>query len=203
MSSPSQVVSFDDELLIVVNEANEVLDYRSKADCHADEGILHRAFSVFIFDGVGRLLLQQRSATKDLWPLYWSNSCCSHPRKGEVEMDAAGRRLREELDIAAKLQSLFTFQYHARFQDRGSEREVCEVFLGHSSDPVHGNENEIAAWKWMDVAEFEKDLIRNPGHYTPWLKLEWQKMRENHWITVESYLCWPSAISDMDDLLKT
>ena len=189
MRPTSQVVSFNDELLIVVDETNEVVDYRSKADCHAGEGILHRAFSVFIFDEAGRLLLQQRSATKDLWPLYWSNSCCSHPRKGEVVMDAAGRRLREELDIVAKLQSLFKFQYHARFLDRGSEHEVCEVFIGHSLDPVRGNKNEIATWKWMDVTEFEKDLIRNPDCYTPWLRLEWQKMRENHWNMVESYLC--------------
>jgi len=183
----SEVVSFDDESLIVVCENNKVLGYRSKADCHAGEGILHRAFSVFIFDDKGRLLLQQRSASKDLWPMFWSNSCCSHPRKGEVEIDAAGRRLREELNISATLHSLFTFQYHSRFEDRGSEREMCEVFLGHSADIVQVNENEIAAWKWMDVSEFEEDLIRNPGCYTPWLKIEWQAMRDHHWDVVESY----------------
>ena len=190
MSSPSPDVSFDDQLLIVVDENNEILDYRSKADCHAGEGILHRGFSIFLFNEDERLLLQQRSATKALWPLYWSNSCCSHPRRDEVEIDAARRRLREELGLVAKLESLFTFQYHARFQDRGSEREICEVFLGYTSDAVRGNQNEIAAWKWLEIAEFEKGLARNPDQYTPWLKLEWANIRETHWNEIEAYLSW-------------
>ena len=187
-SVPNPVVSFDDESLIIVNENNQVLDYQSKLDCHQGEGVLHRAFSIFIFDRAGHLLLQKRSAGKALWPLYWSNSCCSHPRKGESVLQAATRRLKEELDIVAELNSLFTFQYHARFKDIGSEREICEVYFGQISGEVTGNDREIEELKWMDIPAFEDGLALNPDQFTPWLLLEWTRIRERHWDDIESML---------------
>ena len=86
-------VSFDDEPLILVDENDREIGYRSKVDCHTGHGTLHRAFSIFLFDNRGRVLLQQRAAGKPLWPLYWSNSCCSHPRRGESMQQALHRRL--------------------------------------------------------------------------------------------------------------
>ena len=179
------VVSFDDEPLIVVDNKNQVVDFRSKLDCHLGEGILHRAFSVFLFDDQGRLLLQKRSSSKPLWPLFWSNSCCSHPRQGEAEAEAATRRIGEELGVSSRLRSLFTFRYHARFLDRGSEHEMCEVFVGRAEGEVRSNVNEIAKWKWIGIADFEQDLQQRPARYTPWLHLEWDRIRKHHWAALE------------------
>ena len=86
------------------------------------------------------------------------------------------------------------FQYHAPFEDRGSERELCAVYLGRTDGPVHANETEIADWCWIDVAEFERQLAEEPDRYTPWLKLEWAQMREQYWATVSRYIGSPSAV---------
>lgn len=170
-------VSFDDEPLIVVDDADVVLGYRSKADVHAGEGILHRAFSVFVFNGRGELLLQQRSAEKPLWPLFWSNSCCSHPRRGETVDEAARRRLVEELGIEAEPESVYTFQYHAPYEDVGSERERCTVYLVRSDDPIEVHPSEVAATRWVTAEALDAALADEPQAYTPWLKLEWARLR--------------------------
>ena len=181
-------VSFHDEPLIVVDEDDNVLEYRTKADCHAGEGILHRALSVFVFDGKGRVLLQRRSAKKPLWPLYWANSCCSHPRRGETELAAAARRLEEELGLRAEPFFLYRFQYHASFEDRGAEHELCSVFVARSDDAVAVNDNEIADCRWIEPDELDRALAEEPDVYTPWLKLEWARIREAHWLQIESLL---------------
>jgi isopentenyl-diphosphate delta-isomerase len=176
----ARVVSFNDEPLIVVNPNDTILEYRSKAECHSGVGILHRAFSVFLFDEQGRLLLQQRSADKPLWPLIWSNSCCSHPRRGEEMADAAARRLDEELGVTCELQFVYRFQYHAQYSKRGSENELCSVYLGRVSGDVTPNPNEIADHAWVNVATFEASLAAEPERYSPWLKLEWRDLRGEH-----------------------
>ncbi len=181
-------VSFDDEPLILVNEADEVVGYLDKASCHVGEGVLHRAFSIFIFNERGELLLQQRSEQKWLWPLFWSNSCCSHPRKGETVEAATHRRLQEELGFDVPLTFLFKFQYHARFDDRGSENELCYVFVGRYNGDVEVNPNEIAAWKWVPVEVLEAEMRTNPHHFTPWFKMEWERIRKEHWHTVEKII---------------
>ena len=176
-SGEARRVSFDDEPLIVVDEGNNVLEYRSKADVHAGAGILHRVFSVFLFNEEGELLLQKRSAGKRLWPLFWSNSCCSHPRRGETEAGAAVRRIEEELGVETDLEYVYTFTYHAPFGDVGSEREVCSVFLGRVAGPVTANENEIAEWRWMSAEDLGAALDAEPEQYTPWFKQEWARLR--------------------------
>jgi isopentenyl-diphosphate delta-isomerase len=188
MSQDDRQVSFDDELLIVVDENDNVLDYKDKLICHQGEGILHRAFSIFIFNDKGEVLIQQRSDQKHLWPEYWSNSCCSHPRKGEELENAVQRRLAEELGIGAPLKHLFTFQYHARFRNVGSEREMCAVYIGKSNDKIVMNPNEIAEWKWVSINNLTSELAKNPERYTPWMKMEWEQMMIEHWDDIKKLL---------------
>jgi isopentenyl-diphosphate delta-isomerase len=171
------VVSSDDDLLIVVDEDDRAVGHLDKRACHDGEGVLHRAFSVFIFNRRGELLLQRRADEKRLWPGFWSNSCCSHPRRGERLEEAAARRLEEELGIAAELVYLYTFRYHARYSDAGSEREVCSVFVGRSDGPVRANRREIAEWRWIAPADLEAELARDPEAFTPWMKLEWPEVK--------------------------
>ena len=182
----SKLVSFEDELLIVVNDNDEELGYKSKAECHDGDGILHRAFSIFIFNEKMQLLIQKRSRQKRLWPLFWSNSCCSHPRKGEEVESSVQRRLKEEVGLSASVNFLFKFQYFAKYQDIGSELEVCSVFAGISENPVTVNQNEIDEWKYIDIPELEENMEKNQNRFSPWLKLEWQRIIKSHFFTINS-----------------
>lgn len=174
------VVSSEDEQLILVDLDDTELGFQTKARCHDGDGILHRAFSVFLVDDAGRVLLQQRAADKRLWGGYWANSCCSHPRRGESMELATSRRLTEELGggAAVALEYVYKFDYHARFGDLGSERELCWVFLGRI-DPasIDYNRTEIAAIRWVTPAELDAELAEHPEHFTPWLHLEWEQLR--------------------------
>jgi isopentenyl-diphosphate delta-isomerase len=174
----NEQVSFDDEKLIVVDEDDNVLDYMNKKECHVGGGILHRAFSIFIFNSQKQLLLQKRSGQKQLWPHFWSNSCCSHPRKGENDEAATQRRLREELDLETQLHYLFKFIYHVPYHDIGSEFELCSVYIGKSDSEVTVNPNEIEEWKFIDTGMLDKELSSNAEIYSPWFRMEWKEMRE-------------------------
>ena len=185
MAENNHIVSFDDEMLILVNDRDEVTGYADKLACHRDEGILHRAFSIFIFNDKKELLLQQRSEQKHLWPLIWSNSCCSHPRKGEELENATQRRMAEELGITTPLQHLFTFQYHARYKSIGSEREMCAVYIGHSNDLVQVNPNEIAEIRWIGLNELTRELALHADNYSPWIKMEWERLMLAHHRTIQ------------------
>lgn len=178
------IVSFDDEPLILVDEDDNVLGHETKSVCHDGDGLLHRAFSIFVFDREGRLLLQRRAAGKRLWPGYWSNSCCSHPRRGEEDTAAAERRVREELGIAPPLHFLFKFRYHARYRDLGAEHELCSIYAAVDDGPVAVNVNEIDETDWTAPDELDAALAERPDGYSPWLLLEWPRIRERHWDTV-------------------
>jgi len=173
-------VSFDDEPLILVDEDDNEVGYRSKVYCHEGHGALHRAFSIFLFDKQGRVLLQQRAAGKPLWPLYWSNSCCSHPRRGETMDQALHRRLREELGLEASLKFVYKFIYQADFGDRGAEHELCHVYIGTSGREVRVHPAEIADWRWVPLEEVTRELEDAASGYTPWFKMEWQALM-NQW----------------------
>ena len=174
----SEVVSFDSEELILVDEEDNAIGTLGKARCHDGDGVLHRAFSVFLFDADGSLLLQRRSASKRLWPLYWSNSCCSHPRSGESMRDATVRRVRQELGVDVELEFVYKFIYHVAFADQGSEREFCSVFLGRLHGPVLPNGNEVAEVRYATAAELSAVLASAADSYTPWFKMEWQRLNE-------------------------
>jgi isopentenyl-diphosphate delta-isomerase len=177
------IVSFDDEPLILVDSRDNITGYQSKVQAHQGAGELHRAFSIFLFKQ-GQVLLQQRSGEKPLWPLYWSNSCCSHPRRGETYQEAIHRRLQEELAVDTELEYLYRFEYHAPFENIGSERELCSVYIGRLDDAqtVDVNPSEIADWRWLSLAETDA-LIAAQGRaeqmerITPWFTLEWQRLR--------------------------
>lgn len=170
------VVSSDSEQLILVDNDDVETGFLDKGRCHDGDGILHRAFSLFIFNRHGELLLQQRAAGKRLWPMYWSNSCCSHPRKGETMPGAARRRLADELGIEASLEFVYKFNYRARFGDKGSEYELCSVFLGRSDDEVMPNRTEIAAIRHVDASSLARELQASPQVFTPWFRMEWDEL---------------------------
>lgn len=171
-------VSFDDEPLILVNANGEAVGSMPKLECHLGQGIRHRAFSVFVFNSADEVLLQQRGADKMLWPSFWSNSCCSHPRLGEDEVSAAQRRIREELGMSvSQLTKHFQFEYQASYEDKGSEWELCSVFTARSDEPVLANPTEIDACKWVPITELATLLTAESDSFTPWIKLEWQRLQ--------------------------
>ncbi|MEX2125059.1 MAG: isopentenyl-diphosphate Delta-isomerase [Woeseia sp.] len=184
----NRIVSSDSEQLILVDKNDVEIGYLDKSSCHDAGGILHRAFSLFIFDRDGRLLMQRRSASKRLWPLYWSNSCCSHPRRGESMEEATERRLQDELNIEAELEFVYKFTYQADFGDLGAEHELCWVLLGRTCDAIVANTNEIAATRSLNAAELQQELDVNPEDFTPWFKLEWQRLKERHAPLLQRYL---------------
>ncbi len=145
-------VSSESELLILVDPDDREAGNLSKAECHDGDGILHRAFSLFLFNNQGELLLQQRGAEKRLWPMYWSNTCCSHPRQGESMQVATERRLQQELNTAAALEFIYKFEYQARFGNLGSENELCWVHLGRVEREA------TARIHFADSMEFAVDL---------------------------------------------
>jgi isopentenyl-diphosphate Delta-isomerase len=171
----------DSESLILVDEADREVGHLDKARCHQGRGVLHRAFSLLIFNDAGELLLQQRSAAKRLWPLYWSNSCCSHPRRAEALETATQRRLYEELGLRCPLEFLFKFQYQAQFDAAGAEQELCSVFVGRTSDPVRIDPNEIHAWRWISPEDLQAELAGSEAdRFTPWFVMEWERILRDH-----------------------
>ena len=180
MSVVHKPVSSPAESLILVDEQDNVIGYRSKAECHEGQGLLHRAFSVFLFNENGELLLQKRSAAKPLWPLFWSNSCCSHPRETETIEEAGRRRIHEELNLSCDLHFLYKFQYQAAFEDLGSEHELCYVYFGCVNGDVTAHPDEIAEWRFISPAALSTEMAANGDQFTPWLKLEWERICRDH-----------------------
>ena len=180
MESAHKVVSSDAEELILVDEDDTEIGFLSKAKCHDGAGILHRAFSLFLFNETGELLLQQRSKSKRLWPGYWSNTCCSHPRKGESMSVATRRRLRDELNIETSLEFVYKFSYQAEFDDTGSENELCHVYLGKAPDAMAPNEHEISAIRFVTSDSLLREFDTSPEQFTPWFRMEWLALTEVH-----------------------
>ena len=182
MANPqrSEIVSDDSELLILVDNQDRELGHLDKAACHDDAGVLHRAFSLFIFNSNGELLLQQRAPDKRLWGGYWSNSCCSHPRKDETMLEAVSRRCQQELGFSTPMEFVYKFEYHAKFDDKGSEHELCSVFVGQFDGVPDINTTEISAWRWIAADELSRELNDPKSLYTPWLRLEWTTLNQDY-----------------------
>jgi len=180
LNNAHRIVSSDVEELILVDENDNETGHLSKAECHNGDGVLHRAFSVFLFNDDGNMLLQQRAGSKRLWPEYWSNSCCSHPRRGEDMQAATERRLRDELNANAQLEYVYKFSYHARFDESGSENELCHVFVGKVLGDIKPNEHEIQRIRFVSSRELDAELDERPEQFTPWFRMEWRTLCEQH-----------------------
>lgn len=159
-----------EEKVILVSEVDEQLGLMAKMEAH-EKGILHRAFSVFVFNKNGELLLQQRALDKYHSPGLWTNTCCSHQRDGESNIEAGKRRLQEEMGFDCDLKELFWFVYKASFDNGLTEHELDHVMIGYyENDPIV-NLDEAAAFKWMPLEEVKKDMQLQPELYTEWFKI--------------------------------
>jgi len=157
--------------IVLVNEDDQSLGTAEKLRAHV-EGWLHRAFSIFVFDEGGRLLLQQRADDKYHSGGLWSNTCCSHPRPGEPPLDAARRRLPEELGFDASLTPAFRKTYHLPVGNDLVEHEHNHVFVGRVEAPtVRPSADEVADWRWVEPAALRDDVSAHPDRYTTWFRL--------------------------------
>lgn len=156
--------------MILVNEDDQQIGLMPKIEAH-EKAVLHRAFSVFILNGKGETLLQQRAGDKYHSPLLWTNTCCSHQRDGESNLDAGKRRLREEMGFETELEELFSFIYKAPFDNGLTEHELDHVMLGNYNGVPKINPEEVADWKWMSPEAIKKDIRHNPEAYTEWFKI--------------------------------
>lgn len=159
-----------EELVILVNESDEKQALMPKMEAH-EKGVLHRAFSVFIYNDKGELLLQQRALHKYHTPGEWANSCCSHQRDGETSIEAGKRRLQEEMGFVTELKERTTFIYKAKFDNGLTEHELDHIMVGiYNEDPVI-NPEEVADFKWMSIPDIQLDIKLNPEKYTAWFKI--------------------------------
>ncbi len=142
-------------------------------------GLLHRAFSVFIFNSKGELLLQQRAEDKYHSGSLWTNTCCSHPRFGEELVDAVTRRMKEEMNMSCATQFAFNFLYKAQFENGLTEHELDHVFFGTSDDIPTPEISEVQNWKYMKIADLELDISLHPEKYTAWLKICLDRVKEH------------------------
>jgi len=170
--------SVSNNQVVLVDQTDLEMGVADKVHVHRGKGVLHRAFSLFLFREDGALLLQQRSAHKLLWPKYWSNSCCSHPFPGEGIVSAAERRAAEELGVSITAEFIYKFSYHARYDHNYSEREMCSVLCGIVKEVPRCNREEIASHEFIPWQEITSLLEQNPLKFTPWLKLEWPLLLE-------------------------
>ena len=192
----SEIVSSESEALILVDAEDCPIGTRDKATCHDGNGLLHRAFSLFVFNQAGQLLLQQRDASKRLWPEYWSNSCCSHPRSGESMVTAVQRRCQQELGFFTRFEYLYKFEYQAAYREQGktigSEHELCSVYIGRHDGALDINRSEIQAYQWLPVEDVATQLAAHPNAYTPWFKLEWERITQDYAAVLDALLQDPA-----------
>lgn len=163
-----------EELVILVNPHDQKIGLMEKQLAH-EKGVLHRAFSVFIFNKKGKLLLQQRALDKYHSPGLWTNTCCSHQRDGESNVEAGKRRLFEEMGFVTELEEKTSFIYKAPFDNGLTEHEYDHVLVGYYEDNPQINKSEVADWKWMSLEEVKNDLQVNPEAYTEWFKIIFDK----------------------------
>lgn len=163
------------DLVILVNQSDTQIGTEEKIQAHKDAK-LHRAFSVFIFNSKGEMLLQQRAIKKYHSGGLWSNACCSHPRPGEETEDAVHRRLKEEMEFDCELEKAFHFIYKTAFDHGLTEHELDHVFIGKYDGAVVPNPDEVESYRWINVDSLKKDIGKNAGNYTSWFKIAFNEV---------------------------
>ncbi|QAR30690.1 isopentenyl-diphosphate Delta-isomerase [Ornithobacterium rhinotracheale] len=159
-----------EEQVVLINEQDQVQGLMGKMQAH-QEGVLHRAFSVFVFNDKNETLLQQRAHGKYHSPGLWTNTCCSHPRENETYIDAAHRRIQEEMGFDCDLKPAFHFIYRADVGQGLIEHELDYVFVGNFDGTPIPNPEEVADFKWISMDDLVKDVAQNPQNYTEWFKI--------------------------------
>lgn len=159
-----------EEQVILVNTKDEPIGLMNKLEAH-QKAVLHRAFSVFILNQNNEIMLQQRAHHKYHSPLLWTNTCCSHQRAGETNIEAGKRRLFEEMGFTTELKELFHFIYKAPFDNGLTEHELDHVMIGYYNDEPNICADEVEDWKWMSIEAIKKDMAQNPDSYTVWFKI--------------------------------
>ncbi len=159
------------DCVVLVDEEDNEIGVEEKLAAHKYPGKLHRAFSIFILNKKGQLLIQKRNHRKITWPGFWSNSCCSHPRPNEPIKLAAQRRLEEELGFTCEIDFLFKFKYPSPYQysQNWGEYEIDHVFLGYHNGSVNPHPEEVDGIKFVNVDELQNHMKANKHVYTPWL----------------------------------
>lgn len=171
-----------EEKVILVDINDEPIGLMEKIEAH-EHALLHRAFSVFVLNDNNEIMLQQRAAHKYHSPLLWTNTCCSHQRPSETNIQAGKRRLMEEMGFVTDLKELFHFIYKAPFDNGLTEHELDHVMIGHYNEEPNINKEEVESWKWMKIEDVKEDMLVNPDVYTVWFKIifdEFYHFLENH-----------------------
>lgn len=158
-----------DEMLILVDAEDNAIGSQTKMLVH-QQGLLHRAFSIFIFDSQGRLLLQQRAFSKYHSAGLWTNTCCGHPRWGELTLAAAQRRLQEEMGFSSELQQVSSFTYRAEVPGDLIEHEFDHICVGLFNGEPQGDPAEAKSWLWIDPQQLTDEMQRNPDNFTVWFR---------------------------------
>lgn len=163
------------EKVILVNEKDEAIGEMEKLEAH-QKGLLHRAFSIFVFNDKNELLLQQRAFSKYHSAGLWTNTCCSHPRPGETIQEAAHRRLWEEMGLKMDLKHQGHFIYKTKFENELIEHELDHLLYGSSNQVPDINPEEVHSYKWLSIPAIKKDIQTHPSHYTVWFKIALEKL---------------------------
>jgi isopentenyl-diphosphate Delta-isomerase len=159
------------DTLILVDSEDNVVGYEEKEECHLIPTKLHRAFSIFIINPKGEMLIHKRSSLKKTWPGFWTNACCSHPRKAESLEEATEKRLRFEMGFSCPLEYLFRFEYKTDYNGIYGENEVDHVFYGLYDGRPYPNSDEVEDWKFMGLSGLSEDVEKHGRIYTPWFKI--------------------------------
>ena len=163
-----------EEKVILVDKNDNQIRLINNIEAH-EKALLHRAFSVFVLNDKNELMLQQRAHHKYHSPLLWTNTCCSHQREKETNIQAGTRRLREEMGFETELKEMFHFIYKAPFDNGLTEHELDHVMIGYYNDVPMINDDEVESWKWMKIEDVKNDMIENPDIYTVWFKIIFDK----------------------------
>jgi isopentenyl-diphosphate delta-isomerase len=164
--------------VILVNEFDQPIGVLEKLEAH-QKGLLHRAFSIFIFNDSNELMLQRRAFDKYHSGGLWTNTCCSHPDPNEGVLEACHRRLQEEMGFDTELEFVTSFIYRAELDQNLIEHEFDHVYIGKYRDNPVINESEVSEWKFVNLADLENDMKKHPDHYTVWFKIIFSKVKEH------------------------